>query len=75
MSHVTRRGFVETVGAAAGLGCVPYMAPLAAWCVQQFELKWGKVRTTLAQIALAGIPVAIVLTRLALKFAARYDEY
>ncbi len=30
MSHVTRRGFVETVGAVAGLGCVPYVAPLAA---------------------------------------------
>ncbi len=30
MSHVTRRGFVETVGAVAGFGCVPYVAPLAA---------------------------------------------
>ena len=30
MPLVTRRGFVETVGAAAGLGCVPYVAPLAA---------------------------------------------
>ncbi len=30
MTLVTRRGFVETVGAAAGLGCVPYVAPLTA---------------------------------------------
>ena len=30
MPLVTRRGFVETVGAAAGLGCVPYVAPLTA---------------------------------------------
>lgn len=30
MEHVTRRAFVETLGAAAGLGCVPYVAPLSA---------------------------------------------
>ncbi len=30
MRHVTRRGFVETLGAAAGLGCVPYVAPVSA---------------------------------------------
>ena len=30
MPHITRRGFVGTVGAAAGLGCLPYVAPLAA---------------------------------------------
>ena len=27
MPHVTRRGFVETLGAVTGLGCVPYAAP------------------------------------------------
>lgn len=30
MPNVTRRGFVETLGAAAGLGCVPYAAPVWA---------------------------------------------
>ncbi len=30
MRHVTRRGFVETLGAAAGLGCVADVAPAAA---------------------------------------------
>ena len=30
MPHITRRGFVETLGATAGLGCVPYATPVLA---------------------------------------------
>lgn len=30
MPHLTRRGFVETLSAVAGVGCVPYVAPVLA---------------------------------------------